>query len=133
MRAFHGTWRLVSGRAHDATGRASLVVSDGLLHYTRSGLVAAQCVISTESPDPELQATLGGYVAYFGSYTVDEAARTVRHRIQGSNIPSYVGKVLPREYELVGDRLTLFARLADQAVVDPGVRAEIVWERVEGG
>lgn len=133
MRAFHGTWRLVSGRAHDATGRASLVVSDGLLHYTRSGLVAAQCVISPESEDPEVRAALGGYVAYYGTFTVDEATRTVAHRIRASNVQSYVGKVLPREYALVGDRLTLFARLADQAVVDPGVRAEIVWERIEDG
>lgn len=132
MKAFHGTWRLVSGRANDATGRATLVVSDGLLHYTSTGLVAAQCVISSESPDPAVREVLGSYVAYFGTYTVDEAARTVAHRIRGSNVPGYVGKVLPRGYEFAGDRLILFVRLADQVEIDPGMRAQIVWERVDG-
>lgn len=130
MKAFHGTWRLVSGRACDATGRPTLVVSDGVLHYTSTGLVAAQCVVSSDSPDPAVRAALGGYVAYFGTYTVDEATRTVAHRIRGSNVPGYVGKVLPREYAFSGDRLTLLARLADQVEIDPGMRAEIVWERV---
>jgi hypothetical protein len=130
MRAFHGTWRLVSGRANDADGQLVMLVSDGLLQYTSSGLVAAQCVISPESPDPRMRAALGGYIAYYGTYTVDEVRCSVGHHIRCSNVPGYVGTTLMRGYELAGDRLTLFVQLADQAEVDPGVRAEMVWERV---
>ncbi len=130
MKDFHGTWRLVSGRANDADGQLALLVSDGLLQYTSSGLVAAQCVISPESPDPRMRAALGGYIAYYGTYTVDEANRSVGHHVRGSNVPGYVGMVLTRGYALGGDRLTLYVRLADQADVDPGARAEMVWERV---
>ena len=130
MKEFHGTWRLVSGRANDAEGRLALLVSDGLLQYTASGLVAAQCVISPESPDPRMVAALGGYIAYHGTYTVDEATRSVGHAVRGSNVPGYVGMVLTRGYAFVGDRLTLYAQLADQADVGAQARAEMVWERV---
>lgn len=130
MKAFHGTWRLVSGRASDASGRLVLLVSDGLLQYTESGLVAAQCVISPESPDPQMRAALGGYIAYYGTYAVDEAARNVGHHVRGSNVPGYVGTVLSRGYELAGDRLTLFAQIADQIDLDTRARAAMVWERV---
>jgi hypothetical protein len=130
MKEFHGTWRLVSGRANGADGKLALLVSDGLLQYTGSGLVAAQCVISPESPDPRMRAALGGYIAYYGTYTVDAVNCSVGHHVRGSNVTAYVGTSLQRSYVFAGDRLTLYVQIADQAAVDPDARAEMVWERV---
>jgi hypothetical protein len=61
-------------------------------------------------------------VAYFGTYVVDEPARTVTHRREGAlnfEIRDYV-----RRYEFIGAK-----RLALTLVDRPDIR--LVWERVE--
>jgi Lipocalin-like domain len=47
------------------------------------------------------------YVAYFGTYTVDEARHVVIHHVEGSLNPSYVGTDQERPFELTGDRLII--------------------------
>jgi hypothetical protein len=74
------------------------------------------------APTPEeAQAALLDYIAYFGTYTVDERARTVTHRRQGSVQPGDVADLV-RGYEFVGDRLILRP---------PGTNYEVVWERIK--
>jgi hypothetical protein len=55
----------------------------------------------------ELSAAVNGYVAYFGTYSVDEDARVVTHHVTGSVFPNWVGTDQRREIVLDGDRLTL--------------------------
>jgi hypothetical protein len=51
--------------------------------------------------------TLAGYTAYFGTYTIDEAARTVTHHRTGNLNPGGLGDFV-RRYEFVTeDRLIL--------------------------
>ena len=69
----------------------------------------------------EAKAALDGHVAYFGTYSVDEKARTVTHHRQGSVQPGDKGDLV-RGYEFVGDRLIL--RPA-------GTKAEVMWERIK--
>ena len=74
-----------------------------------------------EEPTPEeAKAALAGYVAYFGSYTVDEERRVVTHHRQGSVQPGDTADLV-RGYELVGDRLTLRP---------PGTSYQVIWERI---
>jgi Lipocalin-like domain len=113
---FVGTWRLVS--IESATGGASSGSHPiGLIYYDDKGNMAVQIMPDRdrpkwkagESPTPEqAKETLSGYTAYFGTYTVDETARTVTHHRQGSLTASGVGVDLVRNYELApGDRLIL--------------------------
>ena len=60
------------------------------------------------------------YIAYFGTYTVDEAAGTVTHHRQDSLQPG--DGDLVRRYELNGDRLVLLA---------PNSTLEVTWERIK--
>jgi len=60
-----------------------------------------------------------GYVAYFGTYTVEEGSRTVIHHVQGSLGPAFVGTDQRRPANLEGDRLTL----------SDGKTFRVVWER----
>ena len=46
-------------------------------------------------------------MAYFGTYEVDEATRTITHHIIGSAFPNWAGTVQRRFYELDHDRLRL--------------------------
>jgi hypothetical protein len=73
----------------------------------------------TPTPD-EARAALLGYIAYFGTYTVDEAAHAVTHHVEGSLNPSYYGTDQLRPATLEGDRLTL----------SDGKTFRVVWERV---
>jgi len=59
-------------------------------------------------PTPqEALAAYEGYIAYFGTYTVDEARHIVTHHVEGSLDPSYVGTDQERRFELSGDRLII--------------------------
>jgi hypothetical protein len=70
----------------------------------------------------EIRAAVTGFVAYFGSYEVDDASQIVTHRIEACLMPSWVGTSLRRPFRWDGARLVL-----TRAV--PGTTDELVWER----
>ena len=61
-----------------------------------------------EQPSPEeAQAALRDYVAYFGTYSVDDRASRITHHRQGAIAPGPLSDLV-RQYEfLTGDRLAL--------------------------
>jgi len=67
----------------------------------------------------EAKASLADYVAYFGTYTIDERAGTVTHHRQASVQPGELTDYV-RNYEFAGDRLILRP---------VGTKQEVVWER----
>lgn len=70
----------------------------------------------------EMRDAVTGFVAYFGSYEVDDASQTVTHHVEASLVPSWVGTALKRRFHWDGTRLVL-----TRAV--PGMTDELVWER----
>ena len=114
-----GAWRLVSP------------VSDGILYYDASGAMSVQTgprrapLRAGDKPtSEEALAAIQGYVAYFGTFTVDEAAGTVTHHQAGTVQPGPPGD-LTRACELTADN-----RLILRPVDRPG---EIVWRRIGSG
>jgi len=123
--ALVGTWRLVSfedvenGKTVHRYGERPL----GLFIYTADGHVAIQiarpdqaaCAIpaprdATTLPacTPEqARARLEGYVAYWGTYTVDASAGVVVHHVQSDVRNTYTGTDQPRPFTLNGDRLVI--------------------------
>ena len=61
------------------------------------------------------------YIAYFGTYTVDEQAGTVTHHRHDSRQPGDRGDLI-RKYEFIGDRLVLRP---------PNSTLEVTWERIK--
>lgn len=138
-----GTWQLVSRNDRDSTGRiigeTTLGAAPiGYLIYDAAGHVAAQlsardrsglvCDSTGLSPDPNNNANIGGYSAYFGRYEIDAKAGTVTHVLEGALAPADAGKRLRRRFRLVGDTLTIqFEPMAS----DGGHRTRtLVWHRV---
>ena len=128
---FIGTWKLVSiqnDAGEDVRGERPI----GVIYYDGFGNMAAQIMPDRprpqwkagEPPTPEqAKEAMTGYVAYFGTYTVDEKARTVSHHRQGSLVPGTVGVDAVRTYEfLPGERLRL------TPVEIPSLH--LTWERV---
>ena len=136
---FIGMWRLVS--IVDSQGQpASGPHPTGFIVYDMSGNMAVQImpdrarpkwtgapINGAATPTPEqAEASLTGYAAYFGTWTVDERAQTVTHHLKGSVNPGNIGVDNVRKYEFgSGDRVTLIPI----APINSGNR--LTWERVK--
>jgi len=55
----------------------------------------------------EIREAVTGFVAYFGSYEVDEASQAVTHHVQASLEPSWVGTSMKRHFRWDGAKLLL--------------------------
>jgi hypothetical protein len=130
-RDIQGCWRLVSGELRAPEGEVVADATDGLLVYTADGRVAAQVAMAPRGPGNEVAGVIGPYVAYLGTFEVDAAGGVIHHHIEACNVPSYVGRTLPRRAEREGNRLVLVPDLADQADVERGTTGRIVWERID--
>jgi hypothetical protein len=99
-----------------------------MIYYSAGGHMAVQIAPDRErkkagrEPTPEeAKAALTDYIAYFGTYTIDERAGTVTHHRAASIQPGDVAAVV-RAYEFKGDRLILRP---------PNSKQEIAWERIK--
>lgn len=112
-----GTWRLISAEdrnspsdpwvpytfgnppsgyfIYDATGHASIQIMT----------TPPQKISSDPPPADEALAIYNNYIAYYGTYTVDQANITVQ--VEGAWDPTQVGTAQARPYELSGDTLII--------------------------
>ena len=139
---FTGAWRLVSCETHDSNGQVEFPFGErpgGQLLYDGAGNMSAQlgrtnrarfaAKDSALGTDAEVRAAFDGYIAYFGTYAVDESTRAVTHHVVGASFPNWVGVKLVRQYTFdEGGRL----RLATPPIEVGGRSLEYVllWERM---
>jgi len=79
--------------------------------------------------DVENKAAVQGGIAYFGSYTVEDATRTVNLHLDGSTFPNWAGNDQKRIVEVSGDELRWKNPTTS---LGTGV-ATLVWKRVKQG
>jgi len=126
---FIGTWRLISIEGGGNTTNWGSKPT-GVIYYDATGHMAAQIQPDrprprwTGTPTPEVALERSrGYVAYFGTYTIDQAAGTVTHHREGMLDPGAVDFV--RKFEFAsGDRLIL------APVGGSGTPVRLTWERL---
>ena len=136
-----GTWQLLSRidvttsgerRPEPSLGEDPL----GLLIYDRSGHFAAQFMRrdrSVDVPDGPSAArnnsrAQGGYDAYFGTYTIDDASSSVTQHLLAALSRENVGAVLTRSMDVQGD--TLVIKLETTAADGNPVTRTLMWRRV---
>lgn len=137
-----GTWELLSRMDRTPTGELRLEPSLGsdpiaLLYFDRQGHFAAQFMkrdrssASETAPanlPPNNSRARGGYDAYFGTYTVDDATGAVATKLVAALSPENVGQVFIRMISVTGDSLTLRLETAT-ASGEPVIRT-LQWKRV---
>ena len=136
---FVGVWHLVSCERKFEDGRVDFPYGEkpvGRITYDKAGRMSAQLMRpgrrSTIPPGVSLTAggasaeeirdAVNGFIAYYGTFDVDEARQTVIHTVQACLIPSWVGTDLKRTYRFYSNRLVLKATSKDSAL-------ELIWER----
>ena len=139
-----GTW-LLTGRIDRArTGEQRVEPTLGadpvaLLYYDDSGHFAAQFMkrdrsaagaaseVGSVAAAQNNSRAQGGYDAYFGTYTVDDARSTVTQRLLGALSAENVGQVLTREMRVNDDTLTI--QLATTSSDGEPVTRTLTWRR----
>ena len=89
----------------------------GMLMYDRLGNMAVQIMRPGIAPfaiydrwmgtPEEVLAAFNGYLAYYGSYTVNVEEKSVSHHMSGSVFPNYIGDTSVRSFEFLGNTLVL--------------------------
>jgi hypothetical protein len=99
--------RKVERRPH----RRILLRCKGLSGDTENAKSPRPAFASGDDDQPtfaELKAAYYGYIALFGTYTVDEAKHVVVQHIEGTlRLPQMIGADMERPFELSGDRLII--------------------------
>ena len=123
-----GVWELVSLQDHRPNGDVLDWMGKkpaGTLIYSPDGHMSVQIMrdphpvvaasmwssdgrdLLPSAPASEIRDAYGGYYAYFGTWEIDEGARTVTHHIRGSMRAVEVGADYVRPYEFSGEYLLL--------------------------
>jgi len=133
-----GTWSYISSNATRPDGSSLWGENaNGLFVLTEDGHFSWQ-VFRSDRPKfasnnrlnasaDELKATNQGSLAYFGTYSVDEADKTVTFRTQASTFPNSEGEVLKR----IITKLTADELIYTNPATTLGARIEAVWKRVK--
>ena len=135
-----GTWTLVSCVGRWSDGRVMYRYGEsprGMLIYDAGGNFSGQ-IFRQDRPHfesgnllkgapAEIKDAFEGYIAYYGTYEVDEAAGSLTHHVKGSLFPNWIGEDQTRLYEFSDGKLTL------TTLPLVGKRAQLtltlVWER----
>jgi lipocalin-like protein len=136
---FVGVWGLISFQRKLEDGRIIYPYGEkpvGRITYDKAGRMSAQlmrpgrrstvppgvALIAGNASCEEIHEAVDGFIAYFGTFDVDESARTVIHHVQACLVPSWVGTDLKRTYRFSANRLVLTAIYTTSVL-------ELVWQR----
>jgi hypothetical protein len=139
---FIGTWRLEVFEYRFEDGSTRRPMGDhpvGLIIYDAHGSMAVQFsapdrkpfaagVVEKGTPEEKVEA-FNTFRAYFGTYTIDEAAQTVTHSVVQGSDPNYSGTNQVRRFTLTDDLLSL-----ETPIQQYGGRVgygHLEWRRVE--
>jgi len=118
-----GAWRLVSVQGTDPILNLKYKNPTGIIMYDPSGWMSVQIAIQGErkpfSKGPGLGAleekanAFDSFGSYYGTYTVDVKAQTIKHLIKDSSFPGRTGVSNSRWFEFDGDDRIMLTPMED--------------------
>jgi hypothetical protein len=134
-----GAWTVVSTEQTDADGKKHQVFGANpkgilVLHpsgqyvqiIVRPGVEKFKANSRIKGTPEENTAAMLATTANFGTWTVDEASKTITVRIEGGLYPNQVGTDSKRTVSVSGDEMKI-----GNPTTGSGMRAENVWKRAE--
>jgi hypothetical protein len=107
----------------------------GRLNYDALGNMAGQvmrpnrlAVAPGQWGTQEVRSAYAGYIAYFGTYEVNEAGDTVVHHVEGALNPGWVGGRQVRRLRFDGELLVLSTDVPKAGAM---VRHTLTWQKRE--
>ena len=136
---FIGTWRLVSTERRDFSDKRQPFAelgpnARGYLMYDTTGHMCAS-LMRPDRPkwdnlikptDQERISAIDGFIAYCGTYEVDEVRHVMVHRPDVAWTPNYLGTTQERPYRFENGRLIYSGKDMDRRAI-----YTLVWERVK--
>ena len=117
---FVGAWTLISFECRRSDGAVSYPIGDnpaGMIMYDAGGHMSGHVMRRNRMPflagDPlqgnadENRNAFEGYMAYCGTYDVNEQKKTVAHILECSLFPNWVGTIQTRFFEFFENQLRL--------------------------
>ena len=131
-----GSWTLVSYLTEAPDGSTGRPYGDavGRLTYDEHGYMSGQvmrpgrlAVAPGQWAMQEVRSAYAGYIAYFGTYEVNDAADTVVHHVEGALNPGWVGGRQVRRMRFDGDLLILSTDVPKGGAM---VRHTLTWRKL---
>jgi hypothetical protein len=137
-----GTWKLVS--SHNVRNDGSKIDvygpnANGIVIYTSDGHFA---LVNTRSDLPKFasnsrdrgtpeedKAVVQGSIAYFGTYTVNEADKVIIAQIEGSTFPNAIGG--PDQKRIITSLTADELKFTNPAATSRSGTLELVWKRAK--
>jgi hypothetical protein len=137
-----GSWDLVSYQLELDGGRTVHPLGEhaiGLIVYMPQRRVSVNIMRPGRAPwaspnpaagtPPEVAEAGAGYLAYAGSFIVDESASIVEHHVDVSLFPNWIGGVQRRFVDLTGEELVLESPVITDAA-GTSVTPRLRWRRI---
>ena len=135
------TWRLLDCYGKWTDGRITYPYgehAEGQLMYNDHGSFSGQIAGSgrpvfesgnlLKGTPEEIKKAFEGYIAYYGTYEVDENNSQITHHVENGLFPNWVGNNQTRTYEFEGKNLRLNTQPTKGAKAD--LTVTLLWERV---
>jgi hypothetical protein len=137
-----GVWKLVSYEFRLADGIVIRPMGQGvqgILIYHASGYMALQ-IVDPERPKfttedwmsgtaDEAKSALDGFMAYYGTFEVNEQKTTIVHHIKHSSFPNWSGIDREQFYELHRDHLVLMT--LPMTMSKEQLVGQLAWQKIE--
>jgi creatinine amidohydrolase len=141
IQRFIGTWKLVTSEFRTSDGKVAYPLGEkavGILMYDSGGRFAVQ-LMQLDRPKfasgdmrggtpEEFKTAAEGYVAYFGTYEVDDKKGTVVHYVEASLFPNWLGREQIRFFDFSDDLLTL--KTPPMLSGGQDISGVLVWKRL---
>ena len=131
-----GTWKIISLEIPDSNGQPSYPFGrepEGYISYDSIGHMGVH-IMNPERPKPDPGSNIArGYLAYFGTYEINEKDGVVIHHMEGNTNPNLTGTDYIRYYDFDGDVLTLMATNLVGGKLTPksANSVRVTWRRVK--
>lgn len=121
---FLGSWTLQHCKMLDINGAPQpdpFHGASGVIMYDANGMMAAQIMQHNHersiigdifaAPTINVRTAFEGYIAYYGSYRIDEANKAVTHSVLGALWPNMVGMNVIRRFEFKNNNTLILSTL----------------------